>query len=307
MWKLSVQLKTRSYLSIIGASAWLLASPAFPGTSDLDQEIHLAGTSNTRDIAGYQADGLYTLRGGQILRSDKLSRLTASDFSKLEKIGVRTVIDLRTDKERKQSPTKWQGDNPPQFFHFPIGDANNDWFTAQRRLMKKNKFTEAQAREHMINGYRMIATEGPDSYRRMMALVLDQSNWPLLIHCTAGKDRTGVAITLLLEALGVDRESIMEEFLLTNEMSRAEKKAVFLSKQRKNSSNGRSFGKGPSASAWFPILGVKPEMLEAYYASIDEQYGSMDAFLSELGVDQGARSRFAASLTTEQPKLAMAE
>lgn len=58
-------------------------------------------------------------------------------------------------------------------------------------------------------------------------------------------------------------------------------------------------GRGPSASAWFPIVGVQPEMLEAFYASVDEQYGSMDAFLTEIGVDQEARSALAASLTTE--------
>ena len=60
-----------------------------------------------------------------------------------------------------------------------------------------------------------------------MDLVLDQSNWPILIHCNAGKDRAGVATTLILEALGVDRETIMEEFLLTNEIGRSEEKSNF--------------------------------------------------------------------------------
>ena len=57
-----------------------------------------------------------------------------------------------------------------------------------------------------------------------MDVVLDQSNWPVLIHCNAGKDRAGVAVTLIMEALGVDRETIMEEFLLTNEMAVQRKK-----------------------------------------------------------------------------------
>jgi hypothetical protein len=123
----------------------------------------------------------------------------------------------------------------------------------------------------------------------------------ILILCT------GVAVTLILEALGVDRETIMEEFLLTNEISRTAEKAVFLSKERKKSNSGKRFSRSPSASAWFPIVGVQAEMLEAFYASVDERYGSMDAFLTELGVDQEARGALAASLTTEQPKIAMVE
>jgi len=269
--------------------------------------IHLEGSSNTRDIGGYQTSDLRTLRWRQVIRSEKLSRLTASDFQKLEEIGVKTVIDLRTDREHDQSPTIWLGDNPPRFYHFPIGDAQNDWFKAQRRMMKRKRFKEKQSLEHMIEGYRMIAEVGPPSFQKLMELVLDQSNWPILIHCNAGKDRAGVAVMLIMEALGVDRETIMEEFLLTNKISRAEEKAVFLAKKSKNSGSVMQFGKGPSASAWFPIVGVQPEMLEAFYASVDEQYGSIDALLTEIGVDQEARSALAASLTMEQPELMMGQ
>jgi protein-tyrosine phosphatase len=173
--------------------------------------------------------------------------------------------------------------------------------------MKRNSFTEKHALEHMVEGYRMIAEVGPPSLQKLMDLVLDQSNWPILIHCNAGKDRAGVAVTLIMEALGVDRETIMEEFLLTNEISRTEEKAIFISKERKISGRGEKLRRGASASAWFPIVGVQSEMLEAFYASVDEQYGSMDAFLTEMGVDQVARRTLVASLTTEQPKLVMVE
>ena len=307
MRKSSVRMKKRVFMAVIAIGVWVLVNPAFPNQLPYERVIHLEGTSNTRDIGGYQTSDLRTLRWGQIIRSENLSRLTASDFQKLEEIGVKTVIDLRTDREHDQSPTVWLGDNPPRFFHFPIGDAKNDWFIAQRRMMTRQRFKEEQSLEHMVEGYRMIAEEGPPSYQKLMELVLDQSNWPILIHCNAGKDRAGVAVTLILEALGVDRETIMEEFLLTNEISRTEAKAIFLSKKSKKSGSVMRLGKGPSASAWFPIVGVQTEMLEAFYASVDEQYGSMDAFLTEMGVDQDARRTLVASLTTEQPKLVMGQ
>ncbi len=307
MRKSSDRLKNKVFVAAIAISAWVLVNPAFSDELANDRVIHLKGTSNTRDVGGYLISGDRTLRSGQIIRSENLSRLTASDFQKLEEIGVKTVIDLRTDREHDKAPTVWLGDNPPRFYHFPIGDANNDWFNAQRKMMSRNKFTEKQASRHMVEGYRMIADVGPPSYEKLMDLVLDQSNWPVLIHCNAGKDRAGVAVTLILEALGVDRDIIMEEFLLTNEIGRTQEKAAFLAKDSKKSSNGKRAGRTPSASAWFPIVGVQPEMLEAFYASVDEQYGSMDAFLTEIGVDQDARRELAASLTTEQPRVVMGE
>jgi protein-tyrosine phosphatase len=292
---------------VIATGFWALANPAFSNTLPDERVIHLKGTTNTRDIGGYQTSDLSTLRGGQIIRSDRLSKLTAKDFQKLEEMGLKTVIDLRTDKEYDESPTVWKGDNPPRFFHFPVGDAKNEWFTAQRKMMKRNRFTEEQSLEHMVEGYRMIAEEGTASYQKLMEVVLDESNWPVLIHCSAGKDRSGVGVALILEALGVDRETIMDEYLLTNEISRIEDKAVFLSKESKRSSRGSRFSKGVPASAWLPIVGVRAEMLEAFYVSVDEKYGSMDAFLTELGVDKDARLALAASLTTQQQQLTMSE
>jgi protein-tyrosine phosphatase len=305
MRKSSARLRKKVFMAVIAISVWGLVNPAFADELASDRVIHLKGTSNTRDIGGYQISDNRTLRSGQIIRSENLSRLTANDFQKLEEIGVKTVIDLRTDKEHDQSPTVWQGDNPPRFYHFPIGDSHNDWFNAQRKMMKSNRFTEKQASKHMVEGYRMIAEVGPPSYQKLMGLVLDQSNWPILIHCNAGKDRAGIATTLILEALGVDRETIMEEFLLTNEIGRTQEKAAILAKESKKSSHGKRSGRTPTASAWYPIVGVKAEMLEAFYASVDDEYGSMDAFLTELGVDQDARSALAASLITEQPNLVL--
>jgi len=304
MQKPSKGLKRKLFMAVVATAVWTLANPAFSNQLPYDREIDLKGTTNTRDIGGYQTGDLRTIKQGQIIRSENLSRLTANDFQKLEEIGLKTVIDLRTNHEHEKAPTVWLGDNPPQFFHFPVGDAENDWFQAQRMMMRKNRFTEEQSHELMVDGYRMIAKEGTPSYEKLMEVVLDQSNWPVLIHCNAGKDRAGVAVTLILEALDVDREIIMEEYLLTNEMGRSEEKAELMARESKKYQRR---GKTPSASAWYPVVGVQAEMLDAFYASVDKQYGSMDAFLTELGVDHDARSALAASLTTEQPNLVMGE
>jgi len=294
-------------MTVIATALWPLSNPVLAGELAHERAIHLKGTTNTRDIGGYQTGDMNTLRRGQIIRSDKLSGLTASDFLKLEEMGLKTVIDLRTRQEHAESPTVWQGAHPPRFYHFPVGDSDNAWFSAQRKLMQKNRFSEEQALEHMTAGYRMFLDEGTASYRQLMEVVLDESNWPVLIHCSAGKDRSGVAVALILEALGVDREAIMQEYLLTNEVSRIGEKAVMLSRESKNAGRGNKFSKGTTPDAWLPIVGVDAQMLEAFYAGVDEKYGSMDAYLNELGVDQNARDALAAALTTGDPQLVMAE
>lgn len=307
MRKSSGKIMNRVCVAIIAIGAWGLVNPLHADVNAYEREIHLEGTSNTRDIGGYVTGDMGVLRQGQIIRSENLSRLTADDFQKLEEIGVKTVIDLRTNKEHAKEPTVWQGDNPPQFFHFPVGDSNNDWFKAQRKMFKRNRFTEQQALEHMVEGYRVIAEEEFDSYQKVMDVVLDESNWPVLIHCNAGKDRAGIATTLILEALGVDRETIVDEFLLTNEMARTNAKAAFMARESKKISQAKRSARSPSASAWSPIVGVRPEMLEAYYATVEEKYGSMDAFLAELGVDQQARKMLEASLTMDQSNVVMGQ
>jgi len=302
------KLTPRSARRIVGSFAVfaliVAAGAAFAGAKPVAQVIELDGTTNTRDIGGYLARDQRAVRNGQIIRSEKLSRLTAEDFRALEELGVKTVIDLRTEEEREDAPTVWLGENPPAFHHFPIGDADSGWYAAQSRMIARNRFTPAQSLEHMAAGYRMIADEGVASYRGLMELVLDESNWPILIHCSAGKDRTGVATAVILEAIGVDRSVIMDEYLLTNEIGRSAEKAELMERESAKVSSRR---RGPSAEAWYPIVGVRPEMLEAFYARVDERYGSMDAFLSEIGVDPAARDALFASLTTAPAVIAMGE
>jgi len=116
----SARLKKTAYMAVIATGLWVLANPAFPNELAYERVINLEGTTNTRDIGGYQTSDLRTIRRRQIIRSENLSRLTAGDFQQLEEIGVKTVIDLRTDREHDKSPTVWLGDNPPQFYHFPV-------------------------------------------------------------------------------------------------------------------------------------------------------------------------------------------
>jgi len=294
-------------LSIFVIGLFLLVNPVFAEEPEFQRVIHLKGTGNTRDIGGYQTSDGRTINWRAIIRSDNLSRATPEDFQKLEELGLKTIIDLRTTRETKKRPTEWEGDNPPQFFHFPVGNSDGPWFKAQKKLLSRNRFSEEDMLEHMKNGYRMVAEVGSISYQSLMEVVQDESNWPILVHCQAGKDRAGIATVLILESIGVDRQTIMEDFMLTNEVSQAERKATILSKDRENyTARGGSrmgSGKGPPPKAFFPLVGVDPEMLETYYATVEEQYGSMDAYLAQIGMDQDRRTSLRQALTSSNTEL----
>ena len=302
MWKSTTRSGRAFFAAVLAIGVSLLAVPASAAARPADPVIDLHGTTNTRDIGGYLTADSRAVRSGQVIRSEKLSRLTPEDFRKLEEIGVKTVIDLRTAEEVDHAPTAWQGEAPPRIVHIPVIDHDHDWFAAQSRMMRKGRFTEKQSLAHMVEGYRVIAEEGSSSYRELMELVLDESNWPILIHCSAGKDRTGIATALILEALGVDRETIMQEYLLTNEIGRSAAKADLLARESRKNSGAR---RGPSAAAWYPLVGVRAEMLDAFYASVAARHGSMEAYLAGIGVDAAAREALVDSLTTEVRELAM--
>ena len=93
MRKSSVRIRKMSFMAVITVGLLLVVNPAYSKEIEFDRVIDLEGTTNTRDIGGYLTDDMRTVRAGQISRTEKLSRLTADDFQKLEDIGVKTVID----------------------------------------------------------------------------------------------------------------------------------------------------------------------------------------------------------------------
>ncbi|MFC1702017.1 OPT family oligopeptide transporter [Pseudomonadota bacterium] len=269
--------------------------------SNHQRVIKLKGSQNTRDIGGYETDIGQRVRWGKVFRSDNLSRLMPEDFQRLESMGLKTVIDLRTTREVEKAPTVWQGDNPPEIFHYAIGKSDGEWVREQSQLIRKGRFKPSDTLDLYVKAYELLPTVGQESYQNLLELLLDESNWPLLIHCTAGKDRTGIAVALIFEILGVDRKTIMEDYLLTNEVARTWEQASKLADQHasKRTSTGsfmNSF-RPPGADAWFPLVGVAPEMLNGFYERVEEDYGSVDAYIASLGVDHVQREKLKRVLT----------
>jgi protein-tyrosine phosphatase len=179
----------------------------------------LSGVFNFRDLGGYAAAEGKLVRHNLIYRSDELSGLSDPDIRILEWLGIKTVVDFRTDKEKASNGP----DILPKgarLVEIPIIAGDLNYTAAAARSAADNT-------AYMISLYSDGAGLGPndapsnlvdnyrDKYGQFFRLLADPANLPLVFHCSAGKDRTGYAAALFLWVLGTDREIIMHDYLLS--------------------------------------------------------------------------------------------
>ena len=239
---------------------------------DLPHTIPLEGVSNLRDLGGWPTKDGGTVKRGQVFRSAALHALTERDIAALRALGVRHIVDFRGDGERERWPTKLtDGVSIHALTIQPTIGAS------LRDLVEDPNSTAEDVVRVMRAAYGSYVTDWAHRYRTMFDLLLQEEpdgGKPagLLFHCTAGKDRTGVAAMLLLSALGVEEEVIHHDYLATNRLWRRDAEV--------------SAGLPPAVAD--TLLSVQPAFLEAAYEAIHSGWGSIDAYLHrQLGLDDG--------------------
>lgn len=186
--------------------------------ASLPRRVPLAGCSNLRDLGGYRAHGGRRVRFGRIFRSASLARLTDADLAILAGLGLRTICDLRGERERARNPSRLP-EPPPEMVLLPVEPTVG---ASLRDLLLRGEATGEDVLSLLAQAYTAYATEKLPQFRALLALVAEPARLPLLFHCSAGKDRTGFGAALLLAALGVEREEIMADYLATNRFWRGE-------------------------------------------------------------------------------------
>jgi protein-tyrosine phosphatase len=177
--------------------------------------VTLHGGCNFRDIGGYPTRSGRTVRWGRVYRAGVLSYFTARDHDTLHGLDVRAICDLRRAEEREREPSAWPaGKNQQRPAHLHWVDGSN---TPMIRSFAANRpATAAGMFDAMIDLYRALPAWMAGRIRGMFDCVATGSV-PIVVHCAAGKDRTGVAIAVLLSALDVSRQTAIEDYLLTND------------------------------------------------------------------------------------------
>jgi protein-tyrosine phosphatase len=171
------------------------------------------GVANFRDLGGYKTVASLSVRWGRVYRSSALDKMTEDDISLFLSLGIRTICDLRTAHERELAPTILPPASTADIH--PIEIVSSAGRRLKDLVASENPTTPAY-RAIMADGYRSYIREHAEQFRRLFELLSDEDSYPLLFHCAAGKDRTGVAAALLLAILGVGKDEIFDDYLLTN-------------------------------------------------------------------------------------------
>ena len=171
--------------------------------------IEMDNILNFRDLGGYTTNDERQLKWGQIYRSGHLSNSNLFDQEKLKRLGIRTIIDFRSEKDRKIHPYFV---NIPKI-NIPIESGD---FTNIKDLLIKENYTRSETILCMQKSYKEILENNAEKYAEMFDVLLDKNNYPILISSHLGKDRVGIASALLLYALGVPEYTIEEDYLASN-------------------------------------------------------------------------------------------
>jgi protein-tyrosine phosphatase len=240
--------------------------------------LALAGGNNFRDLGGYRTSHGRTVRWGLLFRSGAMNGLTAADYDYLAARGIRTVCDFRDSRERAGAPVNWPAGKAPTIL---ADDYQND-MKALASLFMGPPPGGAQARAAMAATYPGILQHFNSQYRRMFGELL-AGRAPLAFNCSAGKDRTGVAAALLLTALGVPRQTVIDDYLLSNRYFDARKL------MGGNDAQAAMFRRLP-ADAVQAIMGVDKSYIDAVFAVMDAHKGGVDGYLAdELGLGRAER------------------
>lgn len=227
---------------------------------------------NVRDIGGYLTVDGAQVRWNHVFRGGDLSRLTARDQAFLKRLDLRLICDLRSQHEVEERKDVVPGD--VRYRHLPL----NDGAGPTRHYFSQFLSHRGQPHALMKGIYVGIVRDRAAALGDWLSLVAEPENLPLMVHCTAGKDRTGVAIALLLALLGVPKEAIFADYVQSN-VSFDQLYAAF----QLNADQVRRFGIPPSA--FRTVLLAHPSWLEAAWAYIFDRYDSVEAYcLAEAGL-----------------------
>lgn len=247
-------------------------APPAPDPSTPPRALALEGLTNFRDLGGYTGLQGRPVKWRRLFRSDQLGALTPADQQRLVELGIVRAVDFRGMHERAAQPYALPGVTQYALHIEPTVVQR-----VQELLQKGSAPTPAETVRLMQDTYRAFVHDNAPRFAELLQLLL-ASDAPLVFHCTAGKDRTGFAAALVLLALGVPRELVMQDYLLTNGLYR----------------RPESLRSSAPEEVLNVIWRVREDFLQAALQAVDRDHGGVPRYLEQrLGVDEAARRRLA--------------
>jgi len=255
--------------------------------------LDLEGVHNFRDYGGYAVAGGGRLKRAILWRSGQHHGATDADLERIAALGIVSVFDLRSDKERASHPCR-RPEGFAAMIHHPVTPTERKapHIAAAQTSRQRDA---ASTRDGLRRNYGMIAfrPELIGAMRRYFA-ELAEGRGPSLINCMAGKDRTGIAVALLHMATGVHRDDAIADYVLTNTAGDPEARIAA------GAATIAAVTGQVDEDVLRVLMGVEPEYMEAAFAAMAERHGSIDGYLeTELGVDAAMRKRLRDALVED--------
>lgn len=237
-----------------------------------DRVWPLQGATNFRDLGGYRGHGGRPVRWRRLFRSDHLGGLTDGDRSRLAALGLGKAFDFRGVAERAATP-------------YALADVDQHSLAIEPSVVQRMQelaaagaaLTVPVVTALMTDLYRSLINDQAHRFAELFEQLL-QTDAPVVFHCTAGKDRTGVAAALILLALGVPRDQVMQDYLLSNELYR----------------HGPAPGSALPEEVLAVLWRVQPDFLGAALRAADDQHGGVEHYLANrLRLGPAARDALA--------------
>jgi protein tyrosine/serine phosphatase len=248
----------------------------------MTRKIAFDAIENFRDFGDYAA-GDRRLKRGLLYRAANQSEATEADLEAMKALGLSVIVDLRRPNERERSPSRRWQDFAATVIENDLGHEDEDpWHT----FIKGSDLSAGAFSSYMVDYYRdaPFVDRHVDLYSRYFH-ALSETDGAVLIHCAAGKDRTGILAALTHHMAGVSDEDIFADFLLTNDPLRFERRGPQFAAVIEEMT-----GRRPSQEAMHTAMGVEAVYLETAFAAMHERHGTVDAYLEEvLGVDAARR------------------
>ena len=256
--------------------------------------IPITSLPNLRDLGGWSTGGGGRVRRGLLYRSTGLDQLQGADLEAFAALGIRSVYDLRTEAERTAQP-----DRVPPGTEVVVCDVLAGLTTAAPAEVWQAMADPASAPDFYRDGrpqalfedaYRQIVglPSALDAYRRLFADLGEADHRPALFHCVTGKDRTGWAAAAMLSLLGVSRDDVFRDYLLTNDQLLPSLKPVF----------ERFAAAGGDPDLLYPVMGVQRGYLEIAFDEMELRFGTIEGYFEAgLGIDAAGQQALRAAFT----------
>jgi len=274
---------------VLSCKTQTFSTPEY-GISQTENQFKIKKVTNFRTIGNIKNIDGRILKDGKFYRSAHLHQLKNKSIEEFQKLGIKEIIDLRNSKETSQKP-----DVIPQnidYKNYSAFEDEGDQLDQAKKLVLKGKVNGSDADKRMLDFYKNYVTENPEIIQKIIHEILDSES-PVLYHCTAGKDRTGIITALILTILKFDRATIENDYLLSNNYRKQ-----LVQKRLHLAHNLYFIYPKMDLNVIEKLSWVEKDYLHASFSEIDNKYGSIDVYIHQvLGITENKRNEYIIKFT----------